>query len=176
MIVEVLYDPSTAQGGDNDVEYVMLYNSSCAPIDLQGWSLCDNADCRVFKSLVIEPGHVAPIVRTSNITGFGCGASPLIYTSATAFVGGNWFGGFGNSGDELTLQNAAATLIDELSYGSNSSVFSPALTSSGDGKALSRLGYPWSGVLPPNADAMAWENPSIAPRLCQISSTGQPLP
>ncbi len=170
MIVSVLHDAQTEPDG----EYILLYNNSCGDIDLAGWQICDNGNCLTFNTKTLGQGKGLALVASSGASGlgvYGCSADDAHLSASTAFVGGSWFGGLGNSGDEVELKNAVGVHIDAMSYGSNST-FSPSLPDRSENYANQRTGYPWSGTLPANSDSSVWEISPLNGHICDLSATG----
>jgi len=117
-INEVLADPPAGLAGDanNDGtrssgqdEFVELFNSGFAPVDIAGWSLSDAAAVRhLFPADSILAGQGALVV-------FG-GGSPLLgdinrQTASTGTLSLN------NAGDTLTLFDLNGLVVDQYVYG-----------------------------------------------------------
>jgi hypothetical protein len=107
-------------------------------VDISGWTL---GDAFASTSDSIPAGSIIPsngfliIVASSTTAGFWVteipGAVPVIN------ILGSIGNGLSNDGDALYLHNAG-TLVDALSYGTNTSVFSPAAPDVADGHSLFR--------------------------------------
>ena len=128
---EVLYDPSTGQtpggqGGANRDEFVEIYNPTASSVNVQNWVL--NAD----GSNVTLPNTSIPASGFLIISGSTQPELEAIYTipAGTVFFttsGGKVGNGFDDSGGIIQLSNNSATLIDQLSYGNDTTVFNPAI-------------------------------------------------
>ena len=177
MIVEVMYDaPNGVPFAEPDAEYVILYNNSCGDISLQGWELCDNSGCLEIQVGTLSQ-HTATVFMESTGAGglgaYGCAQTSAHKDKSSAFVGGEWFSNnLANSGDKLELKNPGGTTIDRLSYGTDTSIFNPSVDDSGPGDSIHRTGYPWSGTLPANSGASAWEAAPGGGHICNITSNG----
>ena len=63
IITEIMFDPF----GNNEHEYVELYNSGDQPVDLTGYVLSDTSfNAMIFPAVVLGPGEVAVAVRTGD--------------------------------------------------------------------------------------------------------------
>jgi hypothetical protein len=104
LINEVLYD---TPGDDNVEEWVELYNGTGSAINLSGYKLIDNAGTYTFGSVTIAAGGY--LVVAKNTAGFFglYGFNPDVSGLTLAF---------GNSGDKLTLRNAAGTDVDFVAW------------------------------------------------------------
>ena len=175
MIAEVMYDaPNGGAYGEPEAEYVLLYNNSCGVISTAGWQLCDGGGCETMKPLSFSPGQVITIVDSLGPEGYaayGCTPGSLVFDKVGALASGKWFAAnLSNGGDAVEIKNAAGLRLDAMSYGSNTSIFSPPLSKQAAGEAASRLGYPWSGTLPPNTGAPVWTGSPVAGHLCGVAT------
>tara|TARA_Y100000310_G_scaffold345778_1_gene469730 strand:- start:6723 stop:11762 length:5040 start_codon:yes stop_codon:yes gene_type:complete len=59
IVSEVMYNPSTTQGNDANLEWVEIYNNDSVRIDLSTWTLNDNN----FDNITIEPREFLVIAR-----------------------------------------------------------------------------------------------------------------
>ena len=86
-------------------EYVLIENDESFPIQLQNWTLRDEANhIFTFPSFVIQPNQQCRIYTNENHPEW-CGFN---YGSGTAI--------WNNSGDTAYLRNSNGTLIDDYSY------------------------------------------------------------
>lgn len=116
---EILADPPPDIEGDanrdgerdaSDDEFVELLNCGSAPVDISGWALKDGSAVRhVFgDGIVLTPGEFATVFGGGSPTGF----SGKVYTASTGSLG------LANTGDDLSLLDAAAGLVDFHAYAS----------------------------------------------------------
>ena len=116
-ITEILADPPAGLAGDangdgvtssTSDEFIELWNSSDALVDLSGWSLNDALSARhVFASSTLLDAKKFLVV-------FGGGTSPLDIFWQPASTGTL---SLNNTGDTVTLYDAARQLVDQVTYG-----------------------------------------------------------
>jgi phosphatidylserine/phosphatidylglycerophosphate/cardiolipin synthase-like enzyme len=125
LIHEVEYDSSQA-GVDTAYEWLELYNATGQVITLTNWTITDATASDVIPTVAISPnGFVvvaASISFTVNYPGF---------TGTAVYLGGSIGSGLSNTGDRLTLRDDTGAIIDELSWGSNTSVFTLPVLAAG---------------------------------------------
>jgi hypothetical protein len=128
LIVEVNADPSSGGGfGEPENEFVELFNNSGATINLNGWTLDDNGTTTTINlpNIDLEAGKILVVAHANiDFSLYGCpGANtPLSYLPAS------WFSNnLANTGDNLVLRDDLSTIIDALSYGSDTTVFDPSV-------------------------------------------------
>lgn len=132
LISEVLYDPDAAEPG---AEWIELLNPTAAAIDLGGWTIQDNAGADTLPAATLAPGQ--RLVIAANGADF-LAANPG-FSGAMVSLGSPLGNGLSNSGDRLTLLDAGGAAVDALSYGSDSSIFSPSCPDVPEGQSLARL-------------------------------------
>lgn len=170
LISEMQFD--APQGGtDNAYEWFELYNASTSPVALNNWKLIDNAtsasNTRAFtttiaaRSAVIIAAH--PLSFTENFPGLPC---PVVD------LGANIGNGLSNGCDRLLITDSVGSLVDAVSYGSDSSVLSPSVSLSGHaaGNSIERL------TLPDSDTAADWHvqqtpTPCFAPFTADLATT-----
>lgn len=133
-ISEVLSDPAEP-GRDAPYEWVELVNTGAAPVSLEGWSIEDTARRDLLPAVIVPPGGYVVLSGGSAALPPGVVAVPL--------PGGDIGNGLGNDGDLLRLVAPDGTVVDEMSYGDNTSVFDPAPAAPPPGRSLG-LRDPWS--------------------------------
>ncbi len=104
--------------GDNQLEWIELYNKGISSIPLDGWVIQDNTSSDPLPSSTIPAGGFAVII-TSNSTVSGISSSAVIIQLSGLTIGN----GLANSGDKVILKNSSGLEIDSMSYGSNTTVF-----------------------------------------------------
>lgn len=87
-------------GASPSDEWIELHNPGPSPIDLGGWRLSDGGDVSISLAGVMEPSGFFLLERTDDATVSDIGADQ-IYTGA-----------LGNSGERLSLVDAAGVVID----------------------------------------------------------------
>jgi cardiolipin synthase A/B len=129
VINEVEYDP-IQDGVDSAWEWIELYNTGETPVDLDGWRLSDNTASDTLSKHILPPGGVLVVAAGpafhDNYPG---------YDGEIVLLGSSIGGGLSNTGDRLVLRDAGGTLVDAISYGSDSTY-------------LACSGFPCAGVAP----------------------------
>ena len=131
VINELEYNP---YGSDRDCEWFELYNTSMAPIDLEGWQVRDKDAADSLPAFTLPPGGVVVVA-----------ASAEFYANYPTFTGTLYLldspigNGLSNTGDPLILQDWEGVVVDALSYGDERSIFDCD-------------GYPCAGV--PEGDSL----------------------
>ncbi len=99
-------------GSDVNGEFVELYNSGGSTADLSGWTLSDATGVRhTFASgTTLAPGRALAVFG-------GAAGIPTGLTNAVAATTGGL--NLSNSGDTVTVKNAAGTTVDATTYASS---------------------------------------------------------
>lgn len=113
VINELHYDPAVKT---DLVEFVELYNSGTASVDLGGWALTAGVAYEFPAGTRIGPGEFLVV-----------GENPEALRAKFGVTGtlGPWIGRLANDGESVVLRNAAGQVVDEVDY---------------------RLGFPWPTV------------------------------
>lgn len=132
LISEVLYDPL---GTEPNEEWIEIFNNTSSPMELTDWTISDNNSTDVISPTVTIPVGGCVVVA----------ASEDFYTNYPDFTGdivfiadGKIGNGLGNTGDRLTLKDGEGTVIDQMSYGTDTTVFDPACPDVAAGHSLER--------------------------------------
>ncbi len=133
VINEIHYDESDRTSKS---EFIELYNNSAAPIDLSGW---------YFSSGVNGPtgDFTLPDGTTLPAAGYLVIAQdPATLLAKFGYAGalGPWTGKLSNSGEKITLRNAAGDVVDEVDY---------------------KLGFPWPTVGDPPDPSIELIHPNL---------------
>lgn len=126
IINEVMFDPpnTNACGGENDAEWVEIYNPTGSGVNLDTWAVGDTLYTDDLPDVILPAGGFA-IVSDCTQTNFNA-IWPLpagtIYVDITSAIGN----GFNNDGEYVRLFKGSA-LIDGVSYGTNTDAFSPSV-------------------------------------------------
>ncbi len=133
VINEVEYD-AVQSGTDAAYEWVELYNNASAPLELAGWTMGDNMATDAIPTVTV-PAYGFVVIAAAedfytNYPGF---------TGSIVFVADGRIGnGLGNDGDRLVLRDGAGTIMDQMSYGTDATVFDPPCSDVAAGHSLER--------------------------------------
>jgi len=162
---EVLSDPAEP-GRDAPYEWVELVNFGTEPIDLAEWVIEDGSARDTLPALLVPAGGYVLIAGPTAAIPSGV----LAVSPADGEIGN----GLGNSGDHLRLFAPDGTVVDEMSYGENTSVFDPppAAPEAGqtigvDGSLLATGEAEWTTTLRPTPGG-----PNVFARAPQATATG----
>jgi len=145
VVNEILYDTSTAQnisgqGGSNRGEFVEIYNPTAAGVNVQNWTMTNGsiANIETLPNITI-PSHGFLIVTGATEAEFRTKwpSTPIATVFALASNGtiGN---GFDNASGNVVLKDNASTVIDQMSYGGDTSAFNPSAPDVATGHSLER--------------------------------------
>lgn len=126
---EFLSDPPE-DGRDTPYEWVEIENVSPGPVDLAGWQVGDSLELDALPAAVVPPGGFVVVLAKDAPAPAG--------VLAVAVADGDIGRGLNNAGDVLRLAAPAGAVVDELSYGEDSSVSVPAPPAPGRGRTLGR--------------------------------------
>lgn len=107
VINEIQYQPAGIPENTGR-EYIELYNSSAAPVDISGWKFTSGVNF-TFPIGTTIPGN-GYLAVAANLTTF-----QATYPSVTNVIG-NWVGSLGNTSEEIRLANASGAIQDEVTY------------------------------------------------------------
>lgn len=130
-------------GGDS-LDWIELFNGSNLPMDVSGWKLTDNNETDVIPPTAPIPVGGYAIIVASN-------SSTLVTDSSLKIQLNNNLGnGLNPNSDKVVIQTPDNTVVDALSWGSNSSIFNPgidvALLLSGKTISRSPNGYDTNNI------------------------------
>jgi len=136
---------SDVVGTEPTGEYFILCNRTAQTINLLGLIATDNNASITLPDYNLASGACVAFVRNAATayTNLGCAqpANALSYTTGLNFA---------NAGDRLSISNTAAnggTVIDALSYGTDTTFFNPAAGAPAEGQSLRRSGYPGGSLV-----------------------------
>ena len=129
VVNEIYPSVSASKGTETSNEWVEIYNPTASSVDISGWQICDGAVSTPCDSIPaatpVIPSHGFALVANSVSTwssfwpGTPAGA---IKIGLGTTIGSN---GLDNAGDRVILKDAtvAHNVIDSMSYGSDTSLF-----------------------------------------------------
>jgi hypothetical protein len=135
VISEVFYNVDAAHGTDPLNQWIELYNGSSATVDLSGWTVQNSSTQTALPTgTTLASGNFLVIVATSSTESFWNIPSAAEVVSLGAPIDG----GLSPNADALVLKNGNAGVVDAVSWGTNTSIFNPAVAVSLSGYSLSR--------------------------------------
>jgi hypothetical protein len=102
VISEIMYNPP--ESGNDSLEYVEIYNSSNAGVNLDGWSMVGVE--LVFSSVTIAPGQYLVISKSAAALQNVLGATSIQWTT----------GALSNNGEVIKVLDGTGATIDEVTY------------------------------------------------------------
>lgn len=121
VITEIMYNPASELGSDNNFEYLEIYNAGSSTVDLDGYTLSIAIDGSFTSGDQIAANEY--ILVTIDAASYpSTGGQVFEWTS----------GALQNTGETIVLKNASGAIVDEVAY--DPSVIKAA---DGDGPSLS---------------------------------------
>ena len=118
--------------GNSNEEWVEIFNNTLSSIDISGWSIADNTSSDpIPSSTPIPAGGYAVIVSNDSIVSVPLSVIKIQLGSAI----GN---GFAVGGDNVSLTNPSAVVVDSMNWGSNTDFFSPSISGLVSGSSMAR--------------------------------------
>ncbi len=139
VINEVFYDVDDNHGDEDDNphndEWVELYNTTNQEISLHKWSLTDNNKTTTINANIKIPAHgfVVLAKAAQTWTYWNIPSSAVKHP-----LGQNIGNGLSNSGDRLILKDSNGNEVDKVSWGTDSTVFNPAVGDVAEGHSIMR--------------------------------------
>ena len=123
VVSEVYYRPDSAHGGASLYSWIELYNGSPSVVDLSNWTVRTASSTQTIQSgTTLGAGqHLLIIGTTTALTSWTIPANTQILVAPNLFSTG-----LSITGDVVTLQNAPNVIVDAVSWGTNTTAFSPA--------------------------------------------------
>ncbi len=164
VIAEIAADPSSAAltgGSEPYGEYFVICNRTTTNFNLNGFTVSDNSTTIITLPSYNLAGNscVVVIAGTTAVfsaapTGYGCANTP---TNSIIIPTAQFFNGLSNTGDRLGLFTPTGTLIDGVSYGTDTTYLNPAAPDvfNNSGTTLIRVGYPTTPSQLPDTNSNA---------------------
>lgn len=135
LLSEIYYAVDMAHGVKPANEWIEIYNGTQAAINISGWKVEDSfASDPIPAGTILSPGKFLVIAATSTTR-----ALWDIPTNAFISLGSSVGNGLANSGDRIILKNASGAVVDAVSWGTNTSIFTPSAVVAPYGQSLSRV-------------------------------------
>lgn len=128
LITEVEADPKLS-GVDDANEWFELKNVSASAITLSGWTITDNTSSDTIPAITLGPGQCVIVAATAS--GFQSEHHNNNH-QVLAVADGEIGNGLNNTGDRLILKDNNGTAVDCVSWGSDTTCFSPAVSAPSD--------------------------------------------
>ena len=127
VINEVMFDPPNENvcGNEGDAEWVEIYNPTASSVNLDTWLVGDTLFTDDLPNVILPAGGFAIVSDCTQSSFVSIWSMPggTIYIDLPSVIGN----GLNNGGEHIRLLNGT-TLIDAMSYGSNTDAFSPSAT------------------------------------------------
>ncbi len=120
--------------GNNQGEWIELYNPTGSSVDLSGWLIGDGAlnDPLPAGSSIGANGYAVIIPDNSNVSG-------IPVTATTIELVANQIGnGLTDNGDKIVLKTASSVVVDQLSYGTDDTILPSSPNEPGADESLAR--------------------------------------
>lgn len=120
--------------GGNDDDWIELFNASTETINIGGWSLEDNSSSDVIiGDIQIPAGEFAVVIASPSAITVPNGV--LVINLGVATIGN----GLAEGGDRIILRDNQNQIIDQMSYGTNETIFSLTIRSLSVGETINRV-------------------------------------
>jgi hypothetical protein len=114
VVNEIMYEPSDGSGA----EFIEIFNRTDSNYDLTGWLLGDSTDeTEIPRGVLIRENDYLVFTDTQS---FAAGSRKFVFVPD--------FQSLNNSGDGITLKNAAGTVIDSLFYQTDWGIDEPGIS------------------------------------------------
>ena len=150
VINKVYYDVASDRGIEGDNEWIELYNKTDEPVDVSGWTLCDNKSCDVLPASPSVPAEGFAVITgaTTTLDYWHIPDSIVKIILADGKIGN----GLHNDNDMLSLTSSDGTVMDRMNYGTPDpgwnhynalNVWNPGAVDVAEGNTLARspIGY-----------------------------------
>lgn len=128
-----------ASGSETLNEWVELYNPTDLSIDLTGWQICDNSACDTFPGTPSIPAKGFAVVANDAST-WNTHWTQILATGATTIALGSPIGNLlSNSDDRVILKDTSSVVVDQISYGSDTTILNPSIPFANEGDSIARV-------------------------------------
>jgi hypothetical protein len=163
VINEVYYNVDPNRGADPMNEWVELYNPTDSPVDVSGWKICDAASCDTLPATPSIAAKSFAVITNNNVSTWP--NWPELHPGALLIqINSNIGGGLNDAGDAVKIRDGSNAIVDQISYGNNTSVFNPeTVAPSGVGRSIARIVKGFDTDLPDDWVVNATPNPGTNP-------------
>lgn len=134
IINEVYYDVAASKGADPGDEWIEIYNPTDSAVSLKNWSFTDNSASVIITAEKSVPAHGFALLSKNHSTWSLYWSVPSgVETVELSHAIGN---GLANAGDRVIFKDSSGKIVDQVSYGTDTTIFTLAGVS--DGHSLSR--------------------------------------
>ena len=107
VINEIMYNPPSSLGNDDEYEYLELYNNSGFAVDISGWAISDAITYTFDEGTTLDAdAYLVVAINPASITNF-FGITNVV---------GPFSGGLNNSGEPVVLSDANGIQMDIVEY------------------------------------------------------------
>lgn len=143
VINEVFYDVDSTHGSDTNNEWIELYNPTANPVSLENWEICDGNSCDTITEVVSIPAHGFALIVNDAST-YEDFWDDIPGDAVMIALDSSLGSGLNDGGDRVILKDVSDTVVDQVSYGSDTGVFNPSVAITGaDGKSIARVVKGW---------------------------------
>lgn len=165
LITQIMADPATPLTEPRG-EWLEITNQTAQTLTLRGWTIGDSDDDDQIPTLTLAPQETALIAASASLS------ESYRFTWQWVALDGAIGAGLNNSGDMLRLRDGAGTLIDAVSWGTNTTIFDPSAPNATNGTSLLRD--------PPDQDTDSANDWTLEPNAMPLGASRQiiamPLP
>lgn len=131
-IPELVLNEVSSDGNPN-LEWVEIHNPTGSSVDVSGWTIEDALTDDVFPTVSPIPagGYAVVIGNASTVS---VPSSAITITLGNSTIGS----GLNDTGDLIRLKTPATTIVDEMSYGNNTTVFPTPPVAPDAGESVAR--------------------------------------
>jgi hypothetical protein len=117
-------------------EWIEIYNDSSVAVNVGGWKIEDAFASDVLPAgITVAPGKFVVIAAASTTRTKWTISTDARFVSLENPIGD----GLSNGGDRVLLKNTAGAIVDSVSWGTNTSAFTPSASIAPYGQSLSRV-------------------------------------
>jgi len=172
VINEVYYDVDAEHGEETLNEWVELYSNLGFAVNLKDWTIEDNSGVQrnlatTTEGIILPSNEFAVITKYPSTWGFWTIPGQAVKIALFVPIGN----GLSNSGDSLVLKDPSGTIIDAVGYGSNTTIWDPAIPDVIEGHSIARNPKGYDTDQPSDFVDLDTPNPGTNPHSAEASSS-----